>query len=103
MRSILVSAALAAALFSTGCLGVATPALGVFVTDVKGPIGVGDGVGTSKTGRACAQSIMGLVAMGDASIEAAKKAGGIKKVTTVDHESKWTIVFGTYCTVVTGE
>jgi hypothetical protein len=84
-------------------MGVATPAIGVFVTEVKGPIAVGDGVGTSKTGRACAQSIMGLVAMGDASIEAAKKAGGIKKVATVDHESKWTVVFGTFCTVVTGE
>ena len=103
MRSILVCAALATALFSTGCLGVMTPAMGALVTDVKGPITVGDGTGTSKTGRACAQSILGLIAMGDASIEAAKKAGGIKKVTTVDHESKWTLVFGTFCTVVTGE
>jgi hypothetical protein len=103
MRSILVSAALAAALFSTGCMGVATPAIGVFVTEVKGPIAVGDAVGTSKTGRACAQSIMSLVAIGDASIEAAKKAGGIKKVATVDHETKWMVVFGTFCTVVTGE
>jgi len=47
--------------------------------------------------------ILGIMAMGDASIEAAKKAGGIKKVTSVDHESKWTLVFGTFCTVVTGE
>jgi hypothetical protein len=103
MRSTLVCAALAAALFSTGCIGVATPAVGTLVTEVKGPIGVGDSPTGSKTGKACAQSILSLVAMGDASIEAAKKAGGIKKVATVDHETKWLILFGTYCTVVTGE
>ena len=103
MRSTLACAVVAAALLSTGCLGVATPALGTLITDVKGPIGVGPGVATSKTGTACAQSILGLIAMGDASIDAAKKAGGITKVATVDHESKWTLLFGTFCTVVRGE
>jgi len=103
MRSTLVCAVVAAALLSTGCLGVATPAVGTLITDVKGPIGVGPAVGTSKTGTACATSVLALVATGDASIEAAKKAGGITKVATVDHETKWTILFGTFCTVVRGE
>lgn len=57
----------------------------------------------SKVGKACATSILGLVASGDASIEAAKAAGGITRAASVD----WSVdsilgIYGTYCTIVTG-
>jgi hypothetical protein len=56
----------------------------------------------SKTGKACQKSYLGAVATGDSSIETAKKAGGITKVSTVDSTSKNFLVYAEYCTVVWG-
>jgi hypothetical protein len=64
---------------------------------------VGPGTGT-KTGQACATSILGWIATGDASIAAAKAAGGITQVAHVDHDI--TNVLGIYassCTTVVGQ
>lgn len=88
----------------TGCATAAAPTVGLWFTDVKGPVDAGEGTATAKTGQACAKNLLGLVAQGDASIEAAKEAGGIDRVTTVDH--KTTSILGLYaqfCTVVYGE
>jgi hypothetical protein len=101
MRSMLISGALATALFATGC--VYSEVQGALFTDMKGPIAPATALGTGKTGTACSQGILGLIATGDSSIEAAKRAGGIKKVTSVDHHSKWLVVYGEFCTIVTGE
>lgn len=101
MRSLLIAGVLTTALIATGC--VYSPVGGAIYTDVKGPLSPATGTATGKTGTACAQGILGLIATGDASIEAAKRAGKITKVTSVDHHSKWMVVFGEFCTVVTGE
>ena len=85
----------------TGCMGVATPAVGILITDVKWD-GHTSGKQGPKTGKACAKSVLALVASGDASIEAAAAEGGITNVTSVDHESTWTLLFGEYCTIVHG-
>jgi hypothetical protein len=86
----------------SGCISVATPAIGVLFTEVRGPVD-GHGAIGSKEGKACAQSILGLVAQGDASIAAAAKAGGITNVTTVDHYTRNMLgVIGDFCTVVRG-
>lgn len=101
MRSLLTAGALAMVLLATGCVySEVGPAL---FTDIKGPIAPAAGAAKGKTGSSCASNIIGLVAMGDASIEAAKRAGGITKVTSVDHHSKWLVVYGEFCTIVTGE
>jgi hypothetical protein len=84
-----------------GCLGVYTPAAGLIWTDVQGPVDAGDKVG-KKEGRACAQSILGVFATGDASIKAAAAAGGITRIDSVDHHSVWKVVMGEFCTVVRG-
>jgi hypothetical protein len=64
---------------------------------------VGPGTGT-KTGEACAMSILGVVAIGDASIDAAKQAGGIAQVASVDHHSFSILgIYGTLCTEVKGQ
>jgi hypothetical protein len=47
-----------------------------------------DAPGTEKGGKACAESILGLIAHGDASVRAVKANGRIKEVTSVDH-SVW--------------
>ncbi len=61
-------------------------------------------VKATKIGEACAKSYLGIVALGDASIEKAKTNGSITKVATVDHETTNLYFFyGSYCTIVTGE
>jgi hypothetical protein len=43
---------------------------------------------STKQGKACAESILGLLAHGDASVRAAKENGGITEVTVVDHSAR---------------
>jgi len=58
----------------------------------------------SKVGTSEATSILGMVATGDASIEAAKNNGGITKVSHVDFNSDNILgVYGKYTTTVYGE
>jgi hypothetical protein len=94
-------AVLGLGLAAAGCQGVAAPVAGVLYTDVKGPLHAGERVG-QKEGRACARSLLGLVATGDASIRSAAEAGGISKIDSVDHHSSWRLVTGSFCTIVRG-
>ena len=89
----------------TGCAGVVSPVgLGLIYTDVQGPIGATDESASSKRGSACASNYLGLFASGDASIEAAKRDGGISSVTSVDHDSMSVLMlYGRFCTIVVGE
>lgn len=89
---------------TSGCAIVASPSIGFLYTNVQGPVATGKGTGSSKTGEACANNILGLISVGDASIDAAKKSGNINEVATVDHSSKMVLgLYGRYCTVVKGE
>lgn len=98
---VLVFALALCATFGTGCMTVATPAQGMILSDVSWD---GDANGSlgSKEGKACARSIFGFVADGDASIKAAARNGGISNVTRVDHYTKNFLGWGEYCTVVGG-
>lgn len=72
-------------------------------TDVKESEMV-TGEAGSKTGKACARNIFGIYATGDSSLAAAKKAGGIKKISTVDTEIAGILMlYSSRCTIVTGE
>jgi hypothetical protein len=85
-----------------GCQPVASHVLGGLMLDVKGPISATSGTGT-REGRACAKTILGLVGTGDASIDTAKKAGGIQEVSSVDYHSTSTLgIIGEFCTIVHG-
>jgi hypothetical protein len=58
-----------------------------------------------KVGEACATGILGMVAWGDASVDAAKRAGGITEVHSVEYKPTAVLV-GAYfsaCTVVHGK
>ena len=87
---------------TTGCMGVASPVLGIIVTDKVQWDGYASGKIGTKEGRACAKSYFALFATGNASVKAAAAAGGVKNVTSVDHESQWLLFFGEYCTIVRG-
>jgi hypothetical protein len=89
----------------SGCYaGVASPVPGFLYADVKsGKIGTSE-VADLKKGVATCESILGLIAVGDCSVEAAKKNGGIAKVQYADSAVKNILgVYATYTTVVHGE
>ena len=93
-----------------GCLGSGYP-IGVIYNGTSMPHqmdrmeATGPGRTGDRFGQACATGIMGAVAWGDASLDAAKKAGSITEVHSV--EFKPTVVaLGIYyqaCTVVHGK
>jgi hypothetical protein len=104
MKKILLAMLVTASALLAGCSTSSSPVMGAInVAKWDGAIS-NPGVNNKKTSKACAQSILGLVAFGDASIETAKATGGITKVATVDHETlNILFIFGQYCAVVTGE
>ena len=106
MKQVVLILAVASLLFLyAGCVTPSgAPITGMLITtSLKGPVAMGDsGVKPEKTGTAEAEGIV-FFASGDASIEAAMKAGDIKEVHHVDCEvfsilgiyTKWTtIVYG---------
>lgn len=102
MKKTMLIAAVAATALLTGCATGLSPVGTGLITDVKGPITATGETGT-KTGKACANTIIGLINKGDASIEAAKANGGIQVVATVDYHTKgFYPFFGDTCTIVTG-
>jgi len=56
-----------------------------------------------KTGKACSQNILGIIAMGDSTLEAAMDDGGITTVSSVDYSyMQFIAVYGEVCTIVNG-
>ncbi len=108
MKNGIVSTRALAALALTlgGCAMAAggnAGAMGALYAGYKAPGNIGDGKAGAKTGEACASSILGIIATGDASVAAAQKAGGIAQVSHVDHDNF--AVLGLYaktCTIVNG-
>jgi hypothetical protein len=87
----------------TGCQIVASPLAGGIYNETKYGFNATDEAVASKEGKACATSILGWVATGDASIQAAKTSGGISKVASVDHSAKNILgIYGEWCTIVRG-
>lgn len=100
---VLAAAAFAALMF-TGCGIVKTPVTGAFYTDVKDGMAVTSNAGSSKVGTAEAKGYLGIVAIGDASIQAAAKEAGISRIHHVDYQSKSYVgVYNCYTVIVYGE
>ena len=99
----------AMAVILLGCGGFGYP-IGSLYTGIQTPSGInraevsGPGKSGDKAGEACATGILGAVAFGDASLDAAKKAGGITEVHSVEFHG--TSILGIYsqgCTEVHGK
>jgi hypothetical protein len=105
MKMKLLAAALSLAALN-GCAmasGGNAGATGFIYSGYKSPGNLAAGA-DGKTGEACISSILGAIATGDASVEAAKKAGGITTVAYVDHEQFGVLgVYATSCTIVHGQ
>jgi hypothetical protein len=104
LKCALTFAGISMAAFSlAACQIVATPAAGWISTDVKYGGMATTATAATKEGKACAKSILGWVSSGDASIAAAKAAGGITTVASVDHTANQILgIVGEWCTVVKG-
>ncbi len=92
------------AVFLTGC--ATSYPTGILYTDLKLPLGATSNTApsTMKVGVATCTSVLALVTLGDASIEAAMKNGGITKVHHVDWSAKNFLgVYGEYTTTVYGD
>jgi hypothetical protein len=112
VRFCLFGAVALGALVSTGCIPISNQGypIGAIYTGTQVPSAVdraemsGENKAGPKSGRACATGILGIAAFGDASIDAAKKAGGITSIHSVEYEA--TAVLGflyvNACTVVHG-
>jgi hypothetical protein len=89
------------------CMIVDSPIRGVAGMEVVwGDVATGEPAapGTEKEGTACAESILGLIAHGEASARAAKVNGRIKEVTSVDHSGRNSFgIVGEWCTLVRGK
>jgi hypothetical protein len=105
MRSLIF----AAPLLLSGCAaGFAFSAhgtpLGALYAEAASNEQVSDNAIGTKTGEACAKSILGLITLGDASVATAARAAGIAKISVIDHNVTNILgVYATYCVVVHGE
>ncbi len=102
MRTLLLIAALGLG----GCAISPAPLYGGLYTNITYPSQYGTsqlGPG-SKRGTSSATSFLGIIATGDAGVEAASNNGGITTIHTVDQTTTNVLgLFATYKTTVTGE
>lgn len=91
-------------LLLSSCAASKSPLTGFWYTDVKAPLAATSNSGSSKVGSASAKSILGIVATGDASIDAAAKSAGITKIHHVDEQATSILgIIATYKVYVYGE
>ena len=105
MKKVISSALrVACALLMTSCAMTSSPVTGFVYQSTKGPITATSNNLGSKVGTSQATSILGWFATGDASIEAAAKSAGIKKISHVDYEGSNILgLFAKHTTIVYGE
>ena len=104
MKKAILAATVAAAALLSGC-AAAPYQHGFIYTNQSTPLDVRDNAtACTKRGESSTTNILGLFAFGDAGLEAAKKAGGITKVGSVDmQQNSFFGIFSTSTTVVCGE
>lgn len=100
MKKTLLVLAIGSSLLS-GC-ATYLPMGNYYVGVKKGEV-ANNSVAATKSGKACSHSYLSLIATGDSSVDAAKKAGDIKNVATMDYSVENILgLYGTYCTEISG-
>lgn len=102
MKKLLAGIFACAALLSVGC--AKSPVMGGIYTDVKDGLAVTGNAGSSKVGTAEVKGYVGLVALGDASIQTAAREAGITRIHHVDYQTKSYVgVYTIYTIIVYGD
>jgi hypothetical protein len=87
----------------SGCATARSPVTGFWYTDTNSSVTATSNQAGNRVGEACATSILGIIGTGDASIEAARRNGGITMISSVDdHATSILGVYAKYCTIVRG-
>src|SRR5262245_39468016 len=71
----------------SGCAVAKAPVSGFWYTDTHSSVSATSNQAGNRVGESCASSILGLIATGDASIEAARRNGGITMISSVDDKA----------------
>jgi len=89
--------------FASGCLPPKSPVYGLVYMDVKGPEQATPNLLGKKMGKGCCESVLGVYARGDCSIETAAREANITRITHVDHYSETILlVYSKYTILVYG-
>lgn len=108
-HSTLISAAVAvmATTLLTGCLvAPVQPPIGIIYTNYQAPLFPDQTTGQvgSRSGQSHSISILGLVALGDASLQTAAQEGGISNIRHVDYQYDNILgIYQKYTTIARGE
>jgi len=104
MKTVMALSLVAAVLLSGCAFPVSPVGIGFIYTDVKAPINASSAPKGGKRGESESINVLGLVASGDSSIDAAAAKAGITKISHVDFNS-WSIlgIFSKFTTIVYGE
>lgn len=95
--------ALCTAAACAGC-AVKSPVAGAVYTDIKDGMAVTGNAGSSRVGTAEVKGYVGVVALGDASIQAAAREAGITRIHHVDYESRSYLgLYSVYTIIVYGD
>ena len=101
MKKVFVSVVLTVSAFVLSSCGA--PLVGLAYTDSAFPVAVTSAASGSKVGKATSTTYLALWTEGDASIDAAKKNGGITTVSSVDVKVDSILgLYTTYTTTVRG-
>lgn len=110
MKALLAVAAVAVVgLSTTGCLTApVVPPTGIIYSGFQAPLDYENADSavspTLKSGKASSHNVLGLVAWGDSSLEAAAADGGIATATTADYDYfNVLFVYQRYTTIVRGQ
>ncbi|MCX7726803.1 MAG: TRL-like family protein [Chitinispirillaceae bacterium] len=102
--ALVLCVSLTALLTGCGSAMAISPVTGFLYTDVKAPVAATSAETSSKVGTATCSSILGFIAVGDASIETAAKNAGITKIHHVDYKSFSVLgIYASYTVYVYGE
>ncbi|TNF68903.1 MAG: TRL-like protein family [Gammaproteobacteria bacterium] len=104
IKKLFLLSAVSSTVLLSGCASYLP--MGQIYTGVHGaPVSgqINPNVAPAKEGKACSISILGLVAVGDMTVDSAAKEGGISQVASVGYTSQNILgVYGKYCTIVHG-
>jgi hypothetical protein len=85
----------------TGCASM--PTTGILYTENQTPQSVSSNQAGNRVGEGCITTYLGLVSTGDASVETARRMGGITMITSVDIQTKSILgIWTKYCAIVRG-
>jgi hypothetical protein len=88
----------------SSCATARQPVTGFWYSDTQSSVTATAAPAGNRVGEACVVSYLGAYAKGDATIETARRNGGIREVSSVDETATSILgIYAKYCTIVRGK